>query len=491
MLPKHLTFFGSSATSKIVTGPNLPFETWRAIFLLLFEDPRAAVAALEPQEITYVLSSLHQRLIVFKLLWVSKYWYNNARDVFFEELQAETADSLRGILEALTKNTGLAGAVRRITMSFPAFRDTESQPRKARQVVQPANTVDNKSPAMRAWVRSRNARLLYRPSETMQATHWLRWHGLCSSILIKCTSIQSIHLTFTSNYRNQNPNPNQIPFRSGRNYETLFAPPDLRNDAILNGLRVSTNLRSLHFVDPSPLEAYGPGLQSWSKLKVASIVLSSGFSEIKRLPETTFYPPTALEHLQLHDHQSTSPWPLESDMARCTNLKVLDLGVITLEHAETKMAIGFLVASYQNTLTSLTLVDLSAEEIDTSRSGITLSFEAVFVDQPSRLKFPCLEKLILRDSAVCHKVFASFDAHELEEVEVGMIDYPAHDESRVTEVNYWRSRLSVPSLGRVRVLKVRRVRTATKDSLPSACEALGITIEVIGRARVRSDQRAV
>ncbi|KAG8979657.1 hypothetical protein FRB94_011378 [Tulasnella sp. JGI-2019a] len=469
MLPKHLTFFGPSATNEVVSGPNLPFETWRAIFLYLFDDPEAPTTT-GPQGVTYALSFLHRRLLIFRLLWVSKYWYNNARDVFFEDLSAETADSLRGIQDALMRSPGVAGAVRRITMSFPIFRDTESQPRKPREILQPADTPDN-TVAGWAWNKNLHARANYHPSETMQATHWLRWHGLCSAILIKCTSLRSVKITFTSNYAAQSN------ARNGRNYKSLFGAPDLRNDAILNGLHASTNLRELHFIDPTPLEAYGPGLALWAKLKTASVILSPGFSEIGRLPETTFCPPKALEYLQLHDHQSTKPWPLESDMARCTDLKALDLGVMGLDHAETKMAIGFLVASYQNTLTTLTLTDLSG--VGRSQRMGLLSFEVIFTDQPARLKFPCLERLILRDASVCHSLFAAFEAHELTEVEVGVIDYLPLDETRVAEVDYWRNRLSVPSLGRVKVLKVRRLRGSTKQSLPSACKALGITIEVI------------
>lgn len=374
-----------------------------------------------------------------------------------------------GVLSALTKNPAIAGAVRTITLSFPAFRNTESQPPKPREVQRPADKTDKKSPSFRAYVSNHNARESYRPSETMQATHWLRWQGLCGNILTKCTSLQSIQITFTSNFTAQH----YRNARTGRRYETLFGAPDLENEAILSGLRASTNLRELHFTDPSPLEAYGPGLQSWSKLRSATIILSSQFSEISKLPETAFCPPKALEQLRLHDHQSSQPWPLKSDMAQCTDLKVLDLGVSSVKEADTRMAIGYLISSYQGTLTELTLTFLN-------RSDSEPSFEALFADQPTRLRFPYLQTLRLKNATTLYTLFAAFDASELIEMELGKLNYLAKDETAAKDAEFWRAKLSVTSLGRLKVLRVKRLRTSTKDSLPAACEAMGIELRITG-----------
>lgn len=101
--PGYLSWriFAADINRYQITGPVIPFELWRFIFLDLFADldvvRRSAMeAARKAKRVAQVLSNLHARYLVFQGLWVCKYWYAIARDVFFENLEAETAQSLQG-----------------------------------------------------------------------------------------------------------------------------------------------------------------------------------------------------------------------------------------------------------------------------------------------------------------------------------------------------------------------------------------------------------
>lgn len=95
--------FSKNDQEYIPTGPMLPFDIFRAIFLHLFDDldlprQRAAERAKREVQLCWKISDLYARLLVFRSLWVSKYWYTLARDVFYEDLNVETASSLQGDL---------------------------------------------------------------------------------------------------------------------------------------------------------------------------------------------------------------------------------------------------------------------------------------------------------------------------------------------------------------------------------------------------------
>ncbi|KIO25762.1 hypothetical protein M407DRAFT_24919, partial [Tulasnella calospora MUT 4182] len=349
--PGYLTWriFAADINRYQITGPVIPFEIWRFIFLDLFADldvaRRSAMeAARNAKQLAHVPSNLHARYLVFQGLWVCKYWFAIARDVFFENLEAETAQSLHGIRKAFADNRHLAEAVLKITMSFPTFRDTESEPRRPIKLQVP-DGLPQEDPTTQALVRQlaiyEPTRLRYRPSDTQQRVHWQRWQALCSEILHRCTSLQEIDIVFTLDYSTQN---HSYPYRD---YRSLWGKPDLGIQGIMNALLSCKNLRRLDFVDPSPLEEYGPGLQGWEKLKAASITLSSNFTEISKLPTTAFCPPRDLESLRILDQSSGEyHWPLESDIARCKDLKVLHLGLVSMKHRETTLAVGFLLFSY-------------------------------------------------------------------------------------------------------------------------------------------------
>ncbi|KAG8903888.1 hypothetical protein FRB99_002624 [Tulasnella sp. 403] len=469
-------------SNAVLSGPIAPFEIWRIIFAHLFDDlddsRQIALrqARAEGKLITPVLSDLNARFNIFKRLWVSKYWYSIALEVFFEDLQAETAESVKGtslsgILDTITSHRHLGLAVLRISMSFPRFRETEGGLKKQLpHMIVPGyeDDAEKLQSAQSQCQRIEVERNRYMPSITMQAAHWRRWQTSCASILRLCPSIRTATISFTSSFASAYRN----------NYRSLFAPPDLRIESILEGLRVSTNLRQLHLEDPSPLEEYGPSLKCWARLKSVFIHLSSRFPQISQLPETAFCPPADLEEFQLHDYSDgVHHWPLKSAITECTDLKVLDLGVAELAHANTAFAIGYLVTEYQSTLTHLTLRRLNNE----LPRGAVVSFGHIFESSPSRpprfrrLEFPHLRVLRI-DATEDVSFLGSFDAHELAEVKVRQfiwsfpMDAISPEASRIRK-EWIKSKLSVPALGRLRSLTVTMERAGV---VKEVCEEMGI-----------------
>jgi len=226
-----------------------------------------------------------------------------------------------------------------------------------------------------------------------------------------------------------------------------------------------------------------------------AITLSTHFTEISKLPETVFYPPRDLEVLRIHDHsEGTHHWPLESDIARCTDLKVLDLGISALEQPNTIAAVGFLIFSYQATLTDLTLGRLWSR-FRHGPPGVdgVHSFSPIFqgyADRPpyDKLSFPNLITLRLISTETV-TVFAAFDAPQLMAVEVGAFSgdgpttAPEGDEGWEA---WWQSKLSVPTLGRLKTLKMRR-GGEHEQFISRACHTLGIEFSVDGHLPMDED----
>ncbi|KAG9016623.1 hypothetical protein FRB90_002784 [Tulasnella sp. 427] len=394
-----------------------------------------------------------------------------------------------GIRKAFVDNRQVAEAVLKITMSFPTFRDTESDPRRPLKLQVPdglpKDDPETQNLSRQAAI-SEGKRLRYRPSDTQQRSHWQRWQALCSEILHRCSSLQDIEIIFTSDYSTQNL------ARNARDYRSLFGKPDLGNQGIMKALLACKNLRGLNFVDPSPLEEYGPGLQGWERLKSASITLSSNFTEIAKLSTTAFCPPRDLECLKILDRSSGNHhWPLESDIARCKDLKVLHLGIASLRHRETSLAIGFLLYSYQSSLVELTLSRFPST-IDHNQGQTFVSiFESFSNVQPWQpLVFPHLRKLDL-DSTEPISIFSTFAAHELKDVRVHLLtSTPAQFQHETGDrlgarTEYWKAKLSVPSLGRLKFLRLRIVNPSEQPAIAAACQTLGVSFEVESETRGR------
>ncbi|KIJ23852.1 hypothetical protein M422DRAFT_39428, partial [Sphaerobolus stellatus SS14] len=184
------------------------------------------------------------------------------------------------------------------------------------------------------------------------------------------------------------------------------------NENIINSLLQSNNLRTLYLIDPVPLGRYGPSLASWDRLQHLSIVLTRSYPELK---DTAFIPPKSLISFTFHDKsQGDVPWPLASDLASCTNLQHLDLAITRL-HPTTAGAIGFLVSSYQKSLTELTLQVLPGA-VEEENMG----FQSV-LQSAQPLHFPKLERLRLPGSSCDTSFFQCFSADELKYFEVGWL----------------------------------------------------------------------
>ena len=378
-----------------------------------------------------------------------------------------------------------------MSLSFPTFRDTESDPRRPRpcRIHPDLETTHPQHRHITLKVQIlENRRYAYSPSKTQQRSHWQKWQGLCAEILNQCSSLQDVGITFTSDFTAQ------LSPRNARDYRTLFGRPDLNIGGILNGLRACKNLRRLHFIDPSPLEEYGPSLQSWTRLQSASIALSSAFTEIAKLPETAFCPPRDLEELSIHDQSDgTYPWPLESDITRCIDLKVLDLGIASLKQPNTVIAIGFLVHSYQNTLTELCLRRFQASFHHPTTEGAVTCFTDIFESFSSkepfqRLSFPQLQTLrIMSHEPV--DLFASFEARQLTQVHLGSLrgNPPItddEDDSSTAAKEYWKRKLSVPSLGKVKTLTLSGVGHEKEDIMAASAElGIGVIIQPMPNRR--------
>ncbi|KAF8488081.1 hypothetical protein JB92DRAFT_3130193 [Gautieria morchelliformis] len=386
---------------------ELPFETWRPIFQIVYTTKNSISHPASDFEI----SNLNSRLNIYRCLaQVSRSWRANARDVFFEELEALTSDALKGIIRTFQNERHLALAVSRITFCFSEFRCTASIPRRPRPLRHAAQLdaaeargqgVSSSTHSIRPnWktVHRRDARL-YHPSKTAQGSHWTRWQADVGQILAMCTSLSAVKIIFT----------NEASYVSARRYEAWFPPPDMTNENILNGLLRSPNLRTLHLVDPMPLERYGPALASWDRLNSCTIILTRPFEELQN---TAFVPPKSLVSFHFHDRSKGHiPWPLASDLARCSDLQVLDLAVTSLNDTETtSKAIGFLCKSYQHSLRELTLHMIHGH----GNFQDTLASVAP-------LHFPKLQRFRLPEAAYDTSVFSYFTADELKYVEVGWL----------------------------------------------------------------------
>ncbi|KAG8962278.1 hypothetical protein FRC03_004390 [Tulasnella sp. 419] len=453
-------------STEVITGPKLPFETWRIILLDVF---RARTVISHPPNEIYEISPLQARLNTFRSLITCKYWYEFARDIFFEKLQAETVASLEGILKCIMMDRHLARCVSKISMSFPVFRDTASnpsRPRKPRRLTREEAADSNSDLAMNYNIRSRDYEY-YRPSETMQGQQWAKWHGLCANILSQCTSLSCVSIIFTSNFTAQYRNR-----RMGGDYRRLFAPPNLDNKAILSGLQASTNLRSLHLTDPTPLADYGPSLKSWRRLKECSITVTPFFTEIKELSDTAFCPPRHLESFRFLDNADLDhEWPLASELTMCTDLKKLELGLEKelQPGKQTYMAIGFLIQSYQHTLATLVL--RSGRH---SSSFITLFENLAESDQ--KLHFPHLSTLLLPTSGCTLSTLVRlFTVEQLETLGLSeLLDDVYSVDSHEAE-HYWKTILNKPMLSRLRSFKTKVNRLP--PSFEQACQSMGIEIE--------------
>lgn len=384
----------------------------------------------------------------------------NARDVFFEELEALTAEALRGIVRILQNERSLALAVSRISFCFGEFRCTASTPRRPRPLIPPGELDITLSTAHEHFLlsnqmtRHQDAFDDYQPSGTAHGAHWTRWQADVGQILAMCTSLTEVRIHSKHHSTGFYP----------RRYHARFPPPDLTNEGILNGLLHSSNLRSLHLVDPVPLEKYGPALASWERLKQLTIILTRKFEE---LPETAFIPPKSLVSFRFHDRsRSDIPWPLASDLARCTDLQVLDLGVTTLAAESTRTAVGFLCMAYQHSLRELTLHQIGGMD--------SPSFQDI-LESVSPLHFKRLQRLRLPGASYDTSVFSYFTADKLEYIEVGWLMLEPTTGSREEK---WSRALSHSSLRMLKelVINMDDPDEFRKQALNTVCERLGVTL---------------
>ncbi|KIJ39092.1 hypothetical protein M422DRAFT_258247 [Sphaerobolus stellatus SS14] len=134
--------------------------------------------------------------------------------------------------------------------------------------------------------------------------------------------------------------------------------------------------------------------------------------------------------------------PLASDLASCTNLQHLDLAVTRL-HPTMAKAIGFLVSSYQNALTELTLQVLPGA-VEEENMGFQNVLQAA---QP--LHFPKLERFRLPGSSCDTSFFLCFSADELKYFEVGWLMVDPGSGMREEK---WKRGLSRSCLRKLRLL---------------------------------------
>lgn len=391
---------------------------------------------------------------------MSRSWRANARDVFFEELEAVTADALKGIIRMFQDDLSLALAVSRIVFCFGEFRCTASTPRRPRplRLVAEVGEPGASSHVRRAldWktIHQRDANR-YAPSDTAQSSHWTRWQADVGQILAMCTSLSEVKINFTNA-------PSYRPSLYYRTYRKWFPTPDMTNENILNGLLHSTNLRSLYLVDPTPLLQYGPVLARWERLKHLTIVLTRQFDDLQ---DTTFIPPKSLVSFRFHDRDGRIPWPLASDLGRCTNLQVLDLGLNSRAPAETAFkAIGFLCKAYQHSLRELTLHMIHGDR----------SLQDIF-ESTAPLYFPKLQRLRLPEAAYDTLVFSYFKTDELNYIEVGWLLLEPTPGSREDK---WSRALSYTSLRMLKELVINQddPDNLRKQALHTVCERLGISL---------------
>ncbi|KAF8526520.1 hypothetical protein BU17DRAFT_82606 [Hysterangium stoloniferum] len=448
-------------------SPDLPFELWRPIFQIVFAT-KTCIS--NPKDSDWEFSPLHARLNVYRCLAsVSRTWRVNARDVFLEQLDVFTQDALAGLIRLFQNARHLALAVSRISFSFGEFRCSASVPRRPRalrsQYASVSQAIPNSSqpqfhpvynpPPPPDWkVIHRRTASKYQPSSTAQGRHWARWHADVAQLLAMCTSLSEVSIDSTNQY-----------YYINGPITHWFPPPDMTNDHIITSLSHSSNLKSLSLVDPTPLEMYGPALTSWDLLENLSIELTRDFPE---LASTEFIPPKSLTSFRFHDGSSgVAPWPLASDLARCTNLQVLDLAIASL-HPTTMMAIGFLFTSYQHSLRELVLSITPGGALFNS-----ISFQSIF--ESSKLHFTNLERLRLLQANYDTTIFSYFTAEKLKYVEVHWLDVGPGQGSLEEK---WSRGFAHSSLKAVTefVIKLDDHDAHRKNALMKVCEELGINL---------------
>lgn len=439
----------------------IPFEIWRAIFTSIFSAP----TAISHPESLFEWSPLNARLHIFRnLALVCRAWHAIARDVFFEDLQAETEQSLHGIVNTCTKNRQLAQAITQLKLSFWEFRCSASSPRRPRLPKQDVERIEEEgAPTPPVASQADHDKLRsYRPSVTMQSTHWLRWHGLSKSLLAFASSLSAISINFTGDYKTA----------ERRSYHALFPEPDLRVESILNGLLACSNIRHLDLVDPSPLSEFGEALASWTRLKELSITLTPTFPQIAtELSDMSFLPPPGLESFRFHDYSNgKTPWPLSADLARCTNLTNLDLGVTTFANDVTVMAVSFLLQSYQHTLVSLRLEIL---QNDANSHLPKKDFSTIFSTFETPIQFSVLENLALPGSNCASDMFSLFSANRLQTVMVRALDH-----RQFLTPEHWKVVLAKPIFAHLKKLTISKMAAEAQNTLQAACDDFGVALEV-------------
>lgn len=443
---------------------------------------------------------MNARLNIYRCLaLVCKGWRPNARDVFFEELEALTLEALEGLVKTFQYDRPLRLAVSRISFSFGEFRCSASIPRKPRPLMQlepppqqPSYTEEPqdglvavsaggtlpfdmaRKPDWKAIHKRDYA--AYQPSTVSQGKHWDRWQNLVSQILAMCTSLCEAKIIFTNHtYRRYD----RFFYTVQNQRKPWFPPPDMTNDNIINGLLQSNNLRQLFLTDPVPLGKYGPSLTAWERLTEVSIVITRSYPELK---DTAFIPPKSLISFRFHDKsRGEVPWPLASDLARCTNLQFLDLAVTRL-HPTTATAIGFLVKAYQHTLRGLTLEVLPGG-VEEENMGFQNVLQAV-----APLHFPKLEYLRLPGSSCDTSFFSNFSSEVLQSLEVGWLMI---DPGSGTREEKWARGLSRPSVRNLKelVINLEDPDTLRKRALITVCSRMGLKLTLGGQS-VREDEQA-
>ncbi|TDL24603.1 hypothetical protein BD410DRAFT_838118 [Rickenella mellea] len=438
---------------------NIPFEIWREIFQIVF----ATKSDISHPPSKWEWSPLNSRLNVYRCVaLVSKVWRENARAVFFEDLQALTADALKGLIQCFHFDKHIATAVSRVEFSFYEFRCSMSTPRRPRKLLPPIpGEEEDEITRIR-----RNKEASYQPSKTTQAKHWDSWNSYIGFILKRCSSLAEVKISFSSDHSARD-RP-----RTSMNYATLFKVPDLTIKNIIESLVSLENLREVTLIDPAPLEKYGPGMAAWERMQSLTIILHRSFEE---LSESSFIPPRSLKSFKFHDHSPGDiAWPLSSDLGRCTNLQYLNLGVSSLENQITVEAIAFLIRAYQNTLLELTLESVSS---DRWHSRTAVEFSQVFARQPP-VHFEKLRTLRFVGGYYDSSILVGVNNDALATLEFPRLDYRKHQ----VDETVWRKILCQRNLKGLKKLKIEKMESDVSEVVSKVCEELEIHFELSVKA---------
>lgn len=266
-----------------------------------------------------------------------------------------------------------------------------------------------------------------------QSAQWNAWQGEVKSLFTRTPSLRKVSVNMTC----------QLDGYAAFKYGQKWPLPSLSMRTLLSGLLACSNLRSLELVDPVPLEAWGTALQEWTKLDRLVIVLATPQMSTD-LPETAFCPPKSLTSFEFHDYVCAKPWPLVSDLARCTNLQRLTLCARSLVSVQTKAAVAFLLHSYKDTLEHLAFFSHDAPD-----GGPPSAASQAFVDILSGhdadgpIAMSKLKSLVL-DAVVLGSRVAEFRMPHLEVLAVEDI---AEKAGVPSIIGAWRSSLrGLPSL---------------------------------------------